>query len=85
MSIEQAAYSFGGALLIGVGIYLASRPSRNASIIENYYNSRANSETASGIWGKTVFLPGKKTSSALAWTITLAAFGIGIALIIYAF
>ena len=61
-----------GTALVSLGVFIVVRFRDVARTIREYYEHRAESETARGWLGKTLFLPGVLTTSAM--TLALALF-----------
>jgi hypothetical protein len=68
-----------GVALLAGGVYLATRPAQGARIIQDYYRRRRDLGTAPGWLGKTLFLPGRRTSLAMFALLTAFALAIGLA------
>jgi hypothetical protein len=66
-----------GTLLIVGALYLAFNVRQGANTLQQYYSSRAENESSSGWLGRTVFLPGRKTSLLATLTIVCVGFALG--------
>ena len=75
MDVWQRALSVGlGLVLVCGALVLLSSPLRTAKLIENYYFRRSEQEVARGWLGKTIFLPGRRTTLIMALLIAVAMF-----------
>jgi len=73
-----------GAALIAFVCAMAARAPYLTGVIERYYARRAEHETAKGWMGRTIVLPGRRTSLALLMLLFAVPFAAGVYAIVLA-